>query len=113
MFGPAGSIPRVSALAHPQLVVTMKEIDQAVLPQGRKDTCGMGVTFGKTRVWAYESSDAITKKVRSALARSVDRRSILFRCSFVSQLPSFNCPTYGPGSFRGYACRSDIALVTC
>jgi len=50
VFGPAGSIPRVDAGTHRKLIVTMKEVDQAVLPQGMTDTCGKGVTFGKTRV---------------------------------------------------------------
>ena|SRR5271166_4404567 len=50
VFGPAGSIPRVDALTHRKLTVTMTEIDQAVLPQGLTDTCGKGVTFGETRV---------------------------------------------------------------
>ncbi len=34
MFGPAGTIPRVDALSHNKLTVTMNEIDQAVLPVG-------------------------------------------------------------------------------
>ena len=33
IFGPAGSVPRVDAAAHPNLTVTMTEIDQPVLPQ--------------------------------------------------------------------------------
>lgn len=32
VFGPAGSIPRVNADAHPNLTVTMKEIEQQVMP---------------------------------------------------------------------------------
>src|SRR5271156_6736104 len=63
VFGPAGSIPRVDALAHRDLTVTMKEVDQAVLPQGGTDTCGKGIRFAKTRVWAYEISDTTTKKI--------------------------------------------------
>src|SRR5512135_3014309 len=63
VFGPAGPIPRVSALGNPFLKVTMKEIDQAVLPQGATDTCGLGVTFGKTRVWAYETRNLLTNKL--------------------------------------------------
>lgn len=62
VFGPAGSIPRVDALKHPALTVTMKEIEQSVLPFGGTDTCGLGVTFGPTRVWAYEISDMLTHK---------------------------------------------------
>ena len=34
VFGPAGSVPRVDAAAHPRLTVTMKEMTQAVLPLG-------------------------------------------------------------------------------
>ena len=34
VFGPAGPIPRVNAAQFPNLTVTMKEIDQVVLPQG-------------------------------------------------------------------------------
>jgi spore coat protein A, manganese oxidase len=63
VFGPAGSIPGVDALVNRKLTVTMKEIDQAVLPQGRMDTCGKGIRFAKTRVWAYEISDTTTKKI--------------------------------------------------
>ena len=51
VFGPAGPIKRVDADSHPVLTVTMKEINQSVLPQGMFDTCGMGVVFGPTRVW--------------------------------------------------------------
>jgi spore coat protein A, manganese oxidase len=63
VFGPGGDSPRVDAFAHPQLDVKMKEVDQAVLPQGGTDTCGLGITFGKTRVWAYETSDSLAKTV--------------------------------------------------
>src|ERR1700742_3287186 len=41
VFGPAGSIPRVDAASHPNLTVTMTEINQQVLPQGYYGTCGV------------------------------------------------------------------------
>ena len=40
VFGPAGSVSRVDATAHPNLTVTMTEIDQPVLPQGFYVICG-------------------------------------------------------------------------
>ena len=42
VFGPAGSTPRVNALFHNKLTVTMKEIDQAVLPVGMKSLSAEG-----------------------------------------------------------------------
>jgi spore coat protein A, manganese oxidase len=50
VFGPAGSVPRVDAALHRNLTVTMKEIDQAVLPLQGPNLCG--INFRKTRVWA-------------------------------------------------------------
>ena len=106
MFGPAGSIPRVNAVTHRKATVTMKEIDQAVLPQGNSDTCGKGVTFGKTRVWVYETSDTDTKKVLGPAnwpAVTIDtKRGIPTQVEYVNQLPSFNPanPT-GPGLVQG------------
>ena len=68
VFGPAGQTPRVDAARHTTLTVTMKEVDQAVLPQGITVSCPQlappaQVTFGKTRVWGYEISDARTNKL--------------------------------------------------
>ena len=63
VFGPAGDVPRVDALKHPFLTVKMKEVDIQVLPKGMTDTCGQNVSFNKTRVWAYETSDALTRKL--------------------------------------------------
>src|SRR5471030_702345 len=57
VFGPGGPTPRVNGRTHFALTVAMKEVDQAVLPPGRTDICGLGVTFGKTRLWTYEISD--------------------------------------------------------
>jgi hypothetical protein len=68
VFGPAGSIPRVDTVSHKKITVTMKEIDQAVLPVGMQSLAGEGcpspsITFKKTRVWAYEISDTKTRKI--------------------------------------------------
>jgi FtsP/CotA-like multicopper oxidase with cupredoxin domain len=106
VFGPAGSIPRVDAAEHYKLTVTMKEIDQAVLPQGMQDTCGLGVTLGKTRVWAYEISDTKNGKILGPAhwpAVTIEaRRGIPTNVTYVNQLPSFNSanPT-GPGLVQG------------
>ncbi len=106
VFGPAGPIPRVNAEYHPALTVTMKEIDQAVLPQGASDTCAMGVTFGKTRVWAYETKDFFTGKLLGPAnwpAVTVDaHRWEGALMKYVNTLPSFNAsnPT-GPGMVQG------------
>ncbi|HMK55227.1 MAG TPA: multicopper oxidase domain-containing protein [Dissulfurispiraceae bacterium] len=106
VFGPAGPIPRVNALANPLLKVTMKEIDQVVLPQGQSDTCGLGVTFGKTRVWAYETRNLLTNKVIGPAnwpAVTVEaRRYIPTLVTYVNHLPTFNpaSPT-GPGLVQG------------
>jgi FtsP/CotA-like multicopper oxidase with cupredoxin domain len=106
VFGPAGPIPRVNAETHPALTVTMKEIDQAVLPPGYSDTCGMGVAFGKTRVWAYETKDSFTNKVLGpanwpAVTVETQRYKPTF-LTYVNALPSFNPakPT-GPGMVQG------------
>lgn len=96
VFGPAGPIPRVDALKHPALTVTMKEIDQAVLPQGATDTCGMGLTFGPTRVWAYEIADSLTKKQLAPPnwpAVTVEtQRFIPTLVKYVNDLPKFGDP---------------------
>jgi spore coat protein A len=106
VFGPAGPIARVNAENHPALTVTMKEIDQAVLPQGVSDSCGMGVTFGKTRVWTYETTDSFTKKVLGpgnwpAVTVETQRYKPTL-VTYVNALPSFNPanPT-GPGMVQG------------
>src|SRR5215469_11448133 len=57
VFGPASSIPRLDTVSHDKITVTMKEIDQAVLPVGmdslRGEGCpGPAISFKKTRVWA-------------------------------------------------------------
>src|ERR1700689_91715 len=61
VFGPAGSVPRVDAATHRKLTVTMKEIDQSVLPQGYSSPCQ--IKFRKTRVWTYETKDSDTSEI--------------------------------------------------
>lgn len=106
VFGPAGPIPRVNAMLNSSLTITMKEIDQAVLPQGGTDTCNLGVTFGRTRVWAYETRDATGKKVLGPAnwpAVTIDaRRYVPTVITYVNQLPTFSTlnPT-GPGLVQG------------
>lgn len=100
VFGPAGPIPRVDALRHPLLTVKMKEIDQQVLPQGTFacPDLGQDVTFGKTRVWAYETSDSLTKRVLGPAnwpAVTVEtRRFIPTLVNYENQLPKFGDPIY-------------------
>ena len=100
VFGPAGSVPRVDASSHPKLTVTMKEIDQAVLPQGVTTPCG--VKFGKTRIWAYETTDTSTGNVLGPAiwpaVTIVAKRGVATRVKYVNQLPSFNpSDPKGPG----------------
>ena len=104
VFGPAGSLPRVDAAAHPYLTVTMKEINQAVLPQSGPNLCGM--KFRKTRVWAYESTDSRTGEVLGPAnwpaVTLVATRGTPARVKYINQLPSFD-PSYpwGPGLVEG------------
>jgi spore coat protein A, manganese oxidase len=104
VFGPAGSVPRVDTAAHPSLTVTMKEINQAVLPQGGPNLCGM--KFHKTRVWAYESTDSRSGEVLGPAnwpaVTLVATRGTPTRVKYINQLPSFN-PSYpwGPGLVEG------------
>ena len=104
VFGAAGSVPRVDVAAHPHLTVTMKEINQAVLPQGGPNLCG--IKFRKTRVWAYESSDSRTGEVLGPAnwpaVTLVATRGTSTRVKYINQLPSFN-PSYpwGPGLVEG------------
>ncbi|WP_221066657.1 multicopper oxidase domain-containing protein [Methylomagnum ishizawai] len=110
VFGPAGSIPRVDAVQHPALMVTMKEIDQQVLPKDKGDTCGKGVKFGTTRVWAYETTDAQTRKVLGPAnwpAVTLDAQARLAtRIKYVNALPSFN-----PAKPRGAGLVQGLFLV--
>jgi spore coat protein A, manganese oxidase len=93
VFGPAGSLPRVDAVKHPALAVTMKEVEQVVLPLGQRDTCGLGVRFQPTTVWAYETTDATTGKILGPAhwpAVTLDtKRSVPTVVTYVNKLPSF------------------------
>jgi spore coat protein A, manganese oxidase len=104
VFGPAGSISRVDTVAHPYISVTMKEIDQTVLPQGFYAPCG--VTLGTTRVWAFETTDTNTGQVLGPASWPADtlvtQKGTPTQVEYVNQLPSFNPqdPT-GPGLVQG------------
>jgi spore coat protein A, manganese oxidase len=92
VFGPAGSVPRVDAAAHRKLTITMKEIDQEVLPQGFTGSCH--VKFRKTRVWTYETKDSDTGETLGPAnwpaVTIVTKRGTATRVKYVNQLPSFN-----------------------
>lgn len=106
VFGPAGSIPRVDAAAHPNLTVTMSETNQQVLPQGSYAQCGAGVTFGPTRVWTYQTTDSNTGAVLGPAhwpaVTIVAQRGTTTRATYVNRLPSFD-PGHpnGPGLVQG------------
>lgn len=90
------TLPRVNAALHPSLTVTMKEIEQQVLPR----------PYGKTRVWVYETSDAKTKKVLGAAhwpaATIENQRGSATTINYVNTLPSFNTKNaFGPGLVQG------------
>ena len=94
VFGPAGTTPRINTLTHSNITVKMKEVDQAVLPQGMKDTCTGTVLFGKTRVWAYETSDSNTNELLAPArwpAVTVDAtRFAQTTVRYKNELPAFN-----------------------
>jgi len=106
VFGPAGSLPRVDAAAHPNLTVTMMETNQQVLPPGSYPQCGSGVTLGPTRVWAYQTTDSTTGAVLGPAhwpaVTIVAQRGTTTRATYVNQLPSFD-PDHpnGPGLVQG------------
>lgn len=108
VFGPAGTIPRVNTSANPLLTVTMKEINQVVLPQTTFPCPALGhsVTPGKTRVWTYETRNTLTGKLLGpANWPAVTLESKRFsptQVKFVNSLPTFNSffPT-GPGLVQG------------
>jgi spore coat protein A, manganese oxidase len=104
VFGPSGSTPRVDAAAHRKLTVTMKEINQEVLPQGYSGPCN--VKFRKTRVWAYETKDSDTDEILGPAnwpaVTIVTKRGIGTRVKYVNRLPSFNPRNpQGPGLVQG------------
>ena len=86
VFGPAGNIPRVDVLQHPNITVTMKEIDQQVLPPPYKPT----------RVWVYEIKDSTTGDLLAPAnwpAVTIEaRRLTSTTVTYVNQLPSFGDP---------------------
>lgn len=112
VFGPGYNavLPRVDASTHPSLTVTMKEIDQWVLPN-TTISCPLlpgspSIQLGKTRVWAYETSDTFRKTVLGPAnwpAVTVEaKRHMPTVMTYSNQLPSFNTlnPT-GPGLVQG------------
>jgi spore coat protein A, manganese oxidase len=104
VFGPAGSVPRVDAATHRKLTVTMKEIDQAVLPQGYSGPCQ--IKFRKTRVWTYETKDSDTGEMLGPAnwpaVTIVTKRGTATRVKYVNDLPSFNPRNPdGPGLVQG------------
>jgi len=118
VFGPAGPIPRVDALTHPSLTITMNEINQAVLPSTvhypatyistwdrQSHPCPV-VTVKSTRIYGYQTTDTRT----SALLGPANwpgvtietRRSIPTVVTYVNKLPSFNpLNPEGPGLVQG------------
>ena len=96
VFGPAG-IARVDAVQHPQLTVTMKEVNQSVLtPFANMTSCGtvQNIKLGDTRVWAYEIADTTTKEVLGPAnwpAVTVEtRRFTPTKVTYKNELPQFN-----------------------
>jgi hypothetical protein len=110
VFGPGynAALPRVDALKNPFLTVTMKETERQVLPIFIPGAGCPAVTIQPTRVWAYETSNTITKKVLGPAfwpAVTLEtRRLIPTVVTYVNQLPSWD-PTntstssFGPGGF--------------
>jgi FtsP/CotA-like multicopper oxidase with cupredoxin domain len=95
VFGSA-DFPRVNAAAHPSLKVTMKEIEQQVLP----------APFGKTRVWVYETKDAKTGATLGPAhwpAVTIEnQRGSATTVDYVNTLPSFNPSNpFGAGLVQG------------
>ncbi|WP_328754557.1 multicopper oxidase family protein [Geomesophilobacter sediminis] len=96
MFGPAG-IPRVDTQAHPQLTITMKEVEQQVLPDPNQTpypggTCP-AVNVQKTRVWAYETADKNGRILGPARWPAVTldiRRHTPTVVKYQNELPQFN-----------------------
>jgi len=76
------TLPRVDALKHPFLNVTMKEVDHPSLP-----------TYPATRIWAYELADAFTGKVLGPAhwpAVTIEtQRFVPTVVKYINDLPSF------------------------
>ena len=109
IFGPGynAALPRVNALQHPFLKVTMKEINQVVLPQGTFTFPSVGeVTLGPTRVWAYEIRDAFRNTLLGPAhwpgVTVETQRFFPTTMTYVNELPSFNnLDPYGAGLVQG------------
>ncbi|HTJ94206.1 MAG TPA: hypothetical protein VL424_14020, partial [Pararobbsia sp.] len=104
VFGPAGSIARVDAAAHPNLTVTMVETIQQVLPQGYVANCR--ATLNPTRIWAYQTTDSNTGAILGRAHWPADtivaQRGVATHVEYINQLPSFNQPSpAGPGLVQG------------
>jgi spore coat protein A, manganese oxidase len=98
VFGPGSNatLPRVNALMNPYLKVSMKEVDQQVLPP----------PYLPTKVWAYEISNAFTGKILGPAhwpAVTVEaQRYFPTSVRYVNELPSFNPANMsGPPFVRG------------
>ena len=108
VFGPGynAALPRVDALKHPFLTVTMKESSRQVLPNFTSGPGCPSVTIQPTRIWAYETSDTFTKKVLGPAfwpAVTLEtRRYVSTVVTYDNKLPAFDPlnPT-GPGMVQG------------
>ncbi|HEX9079089.1 MAG TPA: multicopper oxidase domain-containing protein [Desulfuromonadaceae bacterium] len=110
VFGPAGPIPRVNALGHREITVTMEEIAQSVLPTDTSKynpqyfdpfsltylNCPSGLNIQQTRVWAYGMSDTKTGKQLAPPnwpAVTVQaRRFVPTTMTYKNNLPKFGDP---------------------
>jgi spore coat protein A len=106
VFGPAGSIPRVNAVRHHKLTITMQEIEQWVLPvdtsiypltyvdpwTGTTQNCP-SVNPQKTHVWAYGVTDTMTGTLLAPAnwpgVTIETQRYVPTTVTYVNQLPSF------------------------
>ncbi|MHB8109190.1 MAG: multicopper oxidase family protein [Syntrophorhabdaceae bacterium] len=99
VFGPGynAALPRVDAKCHPYLRITMKEIEQQVLP---------APAFGKTRLWAYETRDGYTGQLLGPAhwpgVTLEAQRYLPNIIKYVNKLPSFRKDNpFGPGLVQG------------
>jgi spore coat protein A len=105
VFGPGynADLPRVDAVTHPQLTVTMKETSRQVLPNPSTvlypatDSQGAAcpkLHFNNTRIWAYETSDRSTGQLLGPAfwpAVTVENQRLTpTLIEYVNQLPSFS-----------------------
>jgi FtsP/CotA-like multicopper oxidase with cupredoxin domain len=118
VFGPGynAALPRVDAVAHPFLAITMKETERAVLPPPPAGADRYPATavcpappalaIQPTRVWAYETSDWITGKVLGPAfwpAVTLEaRRFVPTTILYQNALPAFDpADPLGPGLVQG------------